>query len=152
MLTWDNNNFKVDLEKVLIVSNATTRWTFIKSSKEVQIDNATSSEEEDIVEPSKIFTMHEKGFKYKYVGTEKINEREIPTAYPNPSNGNFSLRLKSIQTSSIKLYSILGNLVYENNSPVAGENNIQTKNLTPGIYLIKIMSGEKYIVQRVVVE
>ncbi len=70
-VVFKGNSFKIDMEKVQIVSNSKTRWTFIKSSKEVQIDDAGMSEE--AIEPSKIFTMHEKNHKYKYVGTEKIN-------------------------------------------------------------------------------
>lgn len=70
-IVFKGNSFKIDMEKVQIVSNTKTRWTFIKSSKEVQIDDALASD--DAIEPSKIFTMHEKNHKYKYVGTEKIN-------------------------------------------------------------------------------
>ncbi len=82
------NKFKVDMEKITVVSDAKTRWTFLKSAKEVQIDNATSSDEEELIEPSKIFTMHEKGFKYKYVGTEKINSTDYHVVKLFPENVN----------------------------------------------------------------
>jgi outer membrane lipoprotein-sorting protein len=83
-LLFKGNRFKIDMDKVQIVSDNKTRWTFIKSSKEVQVDHANNPESSDAIEPSKIFTMHEKNHKYKYVGTEKINNvvHEVVKLFP----------------------------------------------------------------------
>lgn len=83
-LLFKGNRFKIDLDKVQIVSDNKTKWTYIKSSKEVQIDDANNAESGDAIEPSKIFTMHEKNHKYKYVGTEKLNNvvHEVVKLFP----------------------------------------------------------------------
>lgn len=71
-ILFKGNAFKIDMDKLQIVSNGKSRWTFLKAAKEVQIDHANHSEMGEALEPSKIFTMHEKNHKYKHVGTEKI--------------------------------------------------------------------------------
>lgn len=85
------------------------------------------------------------------VGTEEMDNEPF-AIYPNPSSGNFTIRLNSTMPTSIKIYSIIGELKYENNNPSKGDNHIQSENLSPGIYLIKINSGEEYYYQKVIVE
>ncbi len=62
------------LEDYEIVSNSKTRWLYMKNVDEVQIEDATiSAEAEELMNPSKIFALHEKGFKYKYIGKKNID-------------------------------------------------------------------------------
>lgn len=53
-----------------VISDGKSMWTILKESKEVQI-NEIDEEDEEAISPNKIFTLYEKGFKYKYVKEEK---------------------------------------------------------------------------------
>lgn len=67
--------------------------------------------------------------------------------YPNPSNGNYSIELNSDknETVSISLFDLNGKIIEQVNwNVVVGTNTYQStwKNLSAGIYLVKIV-GEK---------
>lgn len=62
-----------------VISDGKNIWTFLKESDEVQI-NSMSEDEEDGISPNKIFTLYEKGFKYKFV--EDKNNIETVNLYP----------------------------------------------------------------------
>jgi outer membrane lipoprotein-sorting protein len=53
-----------------VISDGKSVWTILKESKEVQI-NEIDEEDEEAISPNKIFTLYEKGFKYKYVKEDK---------------------------------------------------------------------------------
>lgn len=63
--------------------------------------------------------------------------------YPNPNNGNFTILLNSVNKSnnSLELFDLLGKKVISQklNSP---ETNIQTNNLSKGVYIAKITNTE----------
>lgn len=48
-----------------VISDGKTKWTYIEDAGEVQIDAANTGEEEAL-NPSKILTIYESGFKYKF--------------------------------------------------------------------------------------
>ncbi len=48
-----------------VISDGTTKWTYIADAEEVQIDDAQLEGEEGL-NPSKILTIYEDGFKYKF--------------------------------------------------------------------------------------
>jgi outer membrane lipoprotein-sorting protein len=53
-----------------IISDGKNQWTFLKDANEVQLSTADNSEEG--FNPSQIFTMYEKGYKYIYTSQQKI--------------------------------------------------------------------------------
>lgn len=53
-----------------VISDGKNMWTILKDAEEVQI-NEIDEEDEDAISPNKIFTLYEKGFKYKYVKEDK---------------------------------------------------------------------------------
>ena len=57
-----------------IINNGETAWHFMKDIPEVQI---MENEPEDEMNPSRIFTIYERGYKYEYKGSESINSSEI---------------------------------------------------------------------------
>ena len=60
--------YKLDMSSDLsIINNGETLWYFMKDVPEVQI---MESDSEDEMNPSKIFTIYERGYKYQY-GMEK---------------------------------------------------------------------------------
>jgi len=68
------NKYVILLEDYEIVSDGKTRWLFMKEVGEVQIEDATiSAEAEELMNPSKIFSLHEKGFKFKYAGKKQVD-------------------------------------------------------------------------------
>ena len=63
--------FKLEIPGNTIVCDGKTIWAHNKDANEVTIKNFDSNNE-DQLNPSKIFTMYETGYKYKYDKEEKI--------------------------------------------------------------------------------
>jgi len=64
--------FKLEIPGNTIVCDGKTVWTHNKDAQEVTIKNFEPGGD-DGLDPTKIFTMYETGFKYKYDKEEKIN-------------------------------------------------------------------------------
>jgi len=56
-----------------LISDGKSQWTYLKSDKEVQLSDVDNSSK--ALNPAKIFTIYEKGFKYLYTGDVKQNSR-----------------------------------------------------------------------------
>jgi outer membrane lipoprotein-sorting protein len=65
------NKFKLDIPGNTIVCDGKTLWNYSKDAKEVTIKNF-EAENEDQLNPSKIFTIYETGYKFKYDKEEKV--------------------------------------------------------------------------------
>ena len=78
------NKYKLEFKGQTIICDSKTQWTYIKESNEVQINNAPDPKETDIVNPVNIFTLYEKGYKYKYEKEEVVNgvKADIVNLYP----------------------------------------------------------------------
>ncbi|RZK48853.1 MAG: outer membrane lipoprotein carrier protein LolA [Pedobacter sp.] len=76
------NKYQVNLGGTQIVSDGKVVWTYLKSDNEVQISNVDLSS--DAVNPAKIFTLYEKGYKSKYVGVKTIGgkQKEVIELFP----------------------------------------------------------------------
>lgn len=64
------NKFRIEIPGNTIVCDGKTVWTHNKDANEVSIKNFEPGE--DGIDPTKIFTLYEKGYKYKYEKEEKI--------------------------------------------------------------------------------
>jgi len=64
-ITVKGDKFKLVLDDQEVINNGTTVWTYLPSAKEVNIDNFDPGSDE--VNPTKIFDMYKKGFKYLYL-------------------------------------------------------------------------------------
>ena len=64
------NKFKLEIPGNLIVCDGITLWNYNKDAKEVTIKSFDAENEEQ--NPSKIFTLYETGFKYKFDKEEKV--------------------------------------------------------------------------------
>jgi outer membrane lipoprotein carrier protein len=64
--------FKLEIPGNTIVCDGKTVWTHNKDAQEVSIKNFEPNAEEGL-DPTKIFTLYETGYKYKYEKEEKIN-------------------------------------------------------------------------------
>ncbi|MBK0382505.1 outer membrane lipoprotein carrier protein LolA [Pedobacter sp. SD-b] len=67
------NKYKVEVGGQELISNGQVQWTYLKNDNEVQISEIDNSS--DALNPAKIFTIYEKGFKYVYLGDTKIAGR-----------------------------------------------------------------------------
>ena len=65
------DKFKMTLPGQEVINNGTTVWTYLPDSKEVNIDNYDPNSED--VNPSKIYQIYKKGFKYLYLQDKTDN-------------------------------------------------------------------------------
>jgi lysyl endopeptidase len=86
------------------------------------------------------------------VGIESPNKLEGITIYPNPSTGLFNINMTrlDVPTVDIKVYNTLGKLIRTEH--IEGANgkllNYDLSNLSNGLYLMEITSGEASFVQK----
>ncbi len=64
--TVKGEKYKLELAEQQVYNNGTTVWTYLPSSKEVNVDNFDPKSED--LTPSKMFDMYKKGFKYLLLG------------------------------------------------------------------------------------
>jgi len=67
------NKYKVAMTNQELISDGKVQWTYLKQDKEVQVSNVDPSGE--ALNPAKIFTIYEKGFKYIYTGEQKVGNK-----------------------------------------------------------------------------
>lgn len=67
--------FRVEIPGTSIVSDGKTLWNYNKDAKEVTVRDFDPENDEQ--NPAKIFTMYESGYKYKYIGEEKIGSAAV---------------------------------------------------------------------------
>jgi outer membrane lipoprotein-sorting protein len=66
-ITVKGDKFKLALKEQVIYNNGSTVWTYLPEEKEVTIDNFDATSD-DVINPSKIFDIYKKGYKYLYLG------------------------------------------------------------------------------------
>ncbi|MCO6499166.1 MAG: outer membrane lipoprotein carrier protein LolA [Vicingus serpentipes] len=74
------DNYLLSIKGQDVISNNKSIWTILKDAEEVQINNLPDEEDDEYISPNKIFTLYEKGFKYKFVKEE--NGIQIINLYP----------------------------------------------------------------------
>ncbi|WP_433764281.1 T9SS type A sorting domain-containing protein [Flavobacterium ginsenosidimutans] len=92
----------------------------------------------------------------KMVQTAEIEEEKIIddsneiVIYPNPSDGNFGIKSgNSDLPYSVEVFSYSGQKVFEKQNTTSPEISIQ--NLSSGIYIIKVIKGEKIAFKKVII-
>ena len=63
------NKFKVVLKAQELISDGKNQWTYLKADREVQLSEVDNSS--DAMNPARLFTIYEKGFKYLFTGDTK---------------------------------------------------------------------------------
>jgi outer membrane lipoprotein-sorting protein len=106
------NRFKITLYKPgsadlqqEIISNGKTQWTYLKAEKEVTVNNAGTSGES--FNPAQLFTLYQKGYKYLYTGTQKINGKlyQVVDLTPEDSKASFFKIRLTIDKTTRQIYS-----------------------------------------------
>ncbi|KIO75354.1 gliding motility protein [Pedobacter lusitanus] len=101
------NKYKVIMTDQDMISDGKSQWTYLKKDKEVQVSAADNSG--DALNPAKIFTLYEKGFKYLYTGDQKTGAKVYQLIDLSPTDTKksyFKIRL-SIDKAAKQLASVL---------------------------------------------
>lgn len=70
-ITVKGDKYRLVLPEQEVINNGTTLWTYLPDAREVNIDNYDPNS--DDINPSKIFEMYKKGFKYIYLQDKTEN-------------------------------------------------------------------------------
>ncbi len=81
-------------------------------------------------------------------GVTEIKKVITTTIYPNPATTTFSIKTENLDTTTVKLYSITGQLMLQTKET----NNINIARLPAGIYTVHITTGGKTTVEKLVKE
>lgn len=99
--------YKVIMTDQDIITDGKTQWTYLKKDKEVQVANAAKTDDE--MNPAKLFTVYEKGYKYVYTGDQKVNGKlcqVIDLAPEDEKKTFFKIRLM-IDKAKAQIYSAI---------------------------------------------
>lgn len=108
------NKYRVTMTNQELISDGKSQWTYLKEDKEVQVTNADNNG--DALNPAKIFTVYEKGFKYTYTGDSKVGGKVyqmIDLAPIDVTKSYFKIRLgidkTAKQIGSVVIFDKSGN-------------------------------------------
>ena len=101
------NKYKVAMTNQDLISDGKVQWTYLKNDKEVQISNVDNSG--DAINPAKIFTIYEKGFKYLYTGESKVGAKTYQMIDLSPTDTKKSIF--KVRLSIDKLSKQIANVV-----------------------------------------
>jgi outer membrane lipoprotein-sorting protein len=76
------NKYKVTMTDQELYSDGKSQWTYLKANKEVQVTDVDNNT--DGINPAKIFTIYEKGYKYLFTGEKKVGTKTLQTIDLSP--------------------------------------------------------------------
>lgn len=87
------NMFKIAMKSQDIYSNGKVKWTFIKESNEVNVQNINSNDPNVMNNPSKLFNAYLTDFKYTYKGKKKEDGVQVEQIdlYPKDIKAAYSM-------------------------------------------------------------
>ena len=93
ILVSEADNFRLEMDAQTIINNGESQWVYLTDMNEVQI--MEHDPEDDIMNPNKLFTIYEKGYKYTYVGAEaeRGNRLHIIDLFPEESGAFIKVTL-----------------------------------------------------------
>lgn len=85
---------------------------------------------------------------------DESNLNNLVNLYPNPSQGSFSLETNNLRVESIEIYNSIGQRIYQKNIPnvFIANFDIQLKQPSNGIYLVKIQTQKGIITQKLIIQ
>jgi len=99
-----------------VYSDGKTNWSYLPDAGEVNVTDNTPGQDNSL-NPANLFTIYEKGFKYRYIGEETVDGKKafVIDLYPKDLNKDFTRVQLYIDASSYhilkaKTYSKDGNL------------------------------------------
>lgn len=110
-ILFSGNKYKLTIAGQQIVSDGKVMWTYIEDADEVQISDVPEETGEDdaFMNPSKIFTIYESGFKYNFDKEESINGKivDVIRLYPeNPEKKSFHTIILKVFQDNKQMHSM----------------------------------------------
>jgi outer membrane lipoprotein-sorting protein len=124
-VTLYNSTSVKDVDKE-IISDGKSQWTYLKKDKEVQVGDAAKGGE-GINNPSQIFTIYERGYKYLYTGEQKIAGKAFQVIDLTPENEKQSIYKVRLLIDKVKKQ-IYSALLFDKNG---NKYNYTVKSFTP---------------------
>ncbi len=94
-----------------------------------------------------------------YIITTGVNQtataNEEIGIYPNPGSGVFTIESPTAAIKSIKIYNLLGAIIYQSDLTATGRNGktvIDLSSFSKGIYFAQVQTGSQQVTKRVVIE
>jgi len=119
--------YKLEFKGQTIFCDGKSQWTYIKESNEVQINNAPDPKATDNINPVNIFTLYEKGYKYKYEKEDEVNgaKVDIVNLYPlDPDKKSYHTIILTIDRTKKQIIAV--KILNKNGT----SNTITVKNFT----------------------
>ncbi len=142
------NKYYISIPGQAIFSDGKAVYTYLEDADEIQINNLPDAMDEESIDPSKLFTMYEKDFKYKYV--KEINNQHVINLYPLNPEGKSYHRITvyvdktKMQLTRIEIYGKDGtNTTYivksfKTNTPINDAKFTYTKSKYPNAEVIDL--------------
>lgn len=121
------NKYKVVLNDQELISDGKNQWTYLKADKEVQLSEADTSP--DALNPAKIFSIYEKGFKSLYTNDSKVNGRFYHNIELTPINAKKSFFKVKLQIDKLNKQ-IMNVVIFDKNG---SRYSYTIKTFTPNI-------------------
>ena len=95
----------------------------------------------------------EKSIKVQDEIKNKLNGVDIKV-YPNPNNGQFKITVSGARENQteVYVYNLLGNTVYSGRITSSSVNKISLGNVSQGLYMVKIFTGDNSLTCKLVVK
>lgn len=130
--------YKLEFKGQTIFCDGKTQWTYIKESNEVQINNAPDPNTTTSPSPVNIFTLYEKGYKYKYEKEDVLNGTKVDVInlYPlDPDKKSFHTIQLSIDKAKKQI--VAAKIMNKNgtNNIITVKNFISNSELTDSMFI-----------------
>ncbi|MEX2596196.1 MAG: outer membrane lipoprotein carrier protein LolA [Salibacteraceae bacterium] len=107
-----NKKYQLNIAGQQITSNGETVWTFIEDVGELQISDMPEEDEEEgnIMNPSNLFHMYKKGFKYQYDGQATVDGKsaEVIRMFPvDPGSKPYHTVVVNVDKPNLELVSMI---------------------------------------------
>jgi len=104
-LVLQDEMFRLEMEEQIIINNGESQWIYLADMNEVQI--MENDPEEQMMNPNKLFSIYEEGYKYSYVDakSEKGKRLQIIDLFPKES-GSFIKVTLAVDAAKNQLYKI----------------------------------------------
>lgn len=110
VLYLEGDFYRIEMDGQSIISDGETNWIFLQDEQEVQITEIDEDDEEQI-SPSKMFTLYQEGYKYKY--KKETADQHIIDLFPEVDNSfkKIELRInkKELHVAGFTLFDKNGN-------------------------------------------
>jgi outer membrane lipoprotein-sorting protein len=121
------NKYKVILKGQELISDGKSQWTYLKADKEVQVSEVDNSA--DALNPAKLFTIYEKGFKSVYTNDNKVNGKMVHNIDLSPTDTKRSFFKVKLQIDKLNKQ-IVNAIIFDKNG---NRYTYSIKTFTPNI-------------------